>query len=185
MTPHPGKPADVEQATGGQEDRSRNTAAARPRNLLQIRFTPSTGGGWWAKRAIMWAPGFPANASFSVTNVVVAAFANFKIEFTIWIELLTDLAALCFSPYCCSTQRQINRGYPALRMEIVAYFLGATIWYFLGIVIKLRYILIYIFFWTSTSTILFLTKCNILVDLNKFYIFPPVSPPKKGSQQPD
>jgi len=45
MTPHPGEPADVEQATGGQEDRSRSTAAARPRNLLQIRFTPSTGGG--------------------------------------------------------------------------------------------------------------------------------------------
>lgn len=38
--------------------------------------------------------------------------ANFKIEFTIWIELLTDLAGLCFRPYSLFYTERNYKGLP-------------------------------------------------------------------------
>jgi len=91
-------------------------AGARPRNLLQIRFTPSVAGGgwWWGKKShhvsswlVLAAP--PCECLIFGHKCCPRRVANFKIEFTIWIELLTDLAGLCFRPYSVSTQSETTK----------------------------------------------------------------------------
>lgn len=110
MTPHPGQLGEMWRSSRSwsrstpKEFTTNSFYALRCRRRMMMGQKRSHHVSSWL---VLAAP--PCECLIFGHKCCPRRVANFKIEFTIWIELLTDLAGLCFSPYSVSTQSETTK----------------------------------------------------------------------------